>query len=63
MTELSRADGVNRPSARLGPQGNLRASDWLYRSRAASLLWLLARLWLGYPRRSRRLSQSADIKL
>jgi hypothetical protein len=48
VTELIRADGVNGPSARLGPQGNLRAADWLYRSRAASLLWLAARLWLGY---------------
>ena len=48
MSELIRADDVNRPSARLGPQGNLWAADWLYRSRAASLLWLIARLWLGY---------------
>ncbi len=48
MTELIRADGVNGPSARLGPRGNLRAADWLYRSKAASLLWLVARLWLGY---------------
>ena len=48
MSELIRADDVNCRSARLGPQGNLRAADWLYRSRAASLLWLIARLWLGY---------------
>jgi len=48
VTELIRADDVNGPSAQLGPQGNLRAADWLYRSRAASLLWLIARLWLGY---------------
>ncbi|MGD0705389.1 MAG: DoxX family protein [Trebonia sp.] len=27
---------------------NLRAADWLYRSKAASVLWLVARLWLGY---------------
>jgi thiosulfate dehydrogenase (quinone) large subunit len=27
---------------------NLRAADWLYRSKAASVLWLAARLWLGY---------------
>lgn len=27
---------------------NLHVSDWLYRSREASLLWLVARLWLGY---------------
>jgi thiosulfate dehydrogenase [quinone] large subunit len=31
-----------------GPSGNLRVADWLYRSKAASLLWLVARLWLGY---------------
>ena len=31
-----------------GPPGNIRASDWLYRSRAASVLWLVARVWLGY---------------
>jgi thiosulfate dehydrogenase (quinone) large subunit len=30
------------------PSGNLRASDWLYRSKAASVVWLVARLWLGY---------------
>ena len=27
---------------------NLRAADWLFRSRAASVLWLVARVWLGY---------------
>jgi thiosulfate dehydrogenase (quinone) large subunit len=27
---------------------NLRITDWLYRSKTASVLWLLARLWLGY---------------
>jgi thiosulfate dehydrogenase [quinone] large subunit len=31
-----------------GPSGNLRFADWLYRSKAASVLWLVARLWLGY---------------
>jgi thiosulfate dehydrogenase [quinone] large subunit len=31
-----------------GYSGNIRAADWLYRSRAASVLWLVARLWLGY---------------
>jgi len=30
------------------PAGNLRIADWLYRSKAASVLWLVARLWLGY---------------
>jgi len=28
--------------------GNLRMADWLYRSKAAGLLWLVVRLWLGY---------------
>ena len=27
---------------------NLHVSDWLFRSREASLLWLVVRLWLGY---------------
>lgn len=27
---------------------NVRVADWLYRSRGASLLWLVVRLWLGY---------------
>jgi thiosulfate dehydrogenase (quinone) large subunit len=27
---------------------NLRFADWLYRSKAASVVWLVARLWLGY---------------
>ncbi len=31
-----------------GTSGNLRFADWLYRSKAASVLWLVARLWLGY---------------
>ena len=31
-----------------GPTGNLRFADWLFRSKAASVLWLVARLWLGY---------------
>ena len=30
------------------PTGNVRMADWLYRSKAAGLLWLVARLWLGY---------------
>jgi hypothetical protein len=42
-------------TAAAGPAGtppaeprNLRAADWLYRSKAASVLWLVARIWLGY---------------
>jgi thiosulfate dehydrogenase [quinone] large subunit len=31
-----------------GDRRNLAAADWLFRSRAASVLWLVARLWLGY---------------
>ena len=30
------------------PSGNLRFADWLFRAKAASVLWLVARLWLGY---------------
>jgi thiosulfate dehydrogenase [quinone] large subunit len=26
----------------------LRVADWLFRSQAASVIWLVARLWLGY---------------
>jgi thiosulfate dehydrogenase [quinone] large subunit len=43
------------PTAEVNPAGtppagrrNLRTADWLYRSKAASVLWLVARLWLGY---------------
>ena len=28
--------------------GNVRVADWLFRAKAASVLWLAARLWLGY---------------
>jgi thiosulfate dehydrogenase [quinone] large subunit len=27
---------------------NLRVADWLYRSSAASVIWLAVRMWLGY---------------
>jgi thiosulfate dehydrogenase [quinone] large subunit len=30
------------------PSGNLRFADWLFRAKAASVLWLTVRLWLGY---------------
>jgi len=39
--------GEGLPAA-TGPPGNLRAANWLYRSKPASVLWLVARLWLGY---------------
>jgi len=32
----------------LTPNRNLRLTDWLYRSSAASIIWLAVRLWLGY---------------
>ena len=37
VTGLIRADGANRPVGTGGATGNLRAGDWLRRSRAASL--------------------------
>jgi thiosulfate dehydrogenase (quinone) large subunit len=42
MIGLTRGDGTADAT------GNLRAADWFYRSKAASVLWLVARLWLGY---------------
>jgi thiosulfate dehydrogenase [quinone] large subunit len=30
------------------PRDNLRLADWLYRSSAASFIWLVVRVWLGY---------------
>jgi thiosulfate dehydrogenase [quinone] large subunit len=30
------------------PAHNLHVSDWLFRSREASFLWLVVRMWLGY---------------
>src|SRR5580700_6540520 len=30
------------------PVHNLHVSDWLFRSREASFLWLVVRFWLGY---------------
>jgi thiosulfate dehydrogenase (quinone) large subunit len=46
----SRGTATARGSTRglLGGRGNVRAADWLYRSRVASVLWLVARVWLGY---------------
>jgi thiosulfate dehydrogenase [quinone] large subunit len=42
MNGLIGADGT------IGDSRNLRAADWFYRSKTASVLWLVARLWLGY---------------
>src|ERR1700678_3973265 len=36
----------SRPPA--DSSGNVRIADWLYRSKPASVLWLVARVWLGY---------------
>jgi thiosulfate dehydrogenase (quinone) large subunit len=44
----SHATAGGSASGLLGGRGNVRAADWLYRSRVASVLWLVARLWLGY---------------
>jgi thiosulfate dehydrogenase (quinone) large subunit len=43
----SGAPGTVHVAAESSP-GNLRVADWLFRSKAASVLWLVARLWLGY---------------
>lgn len=41
--------GTPESSVRPAPgTGNLKMADWLYRSKAASVVWLAARLWLGY---------------
>ncbi|HXL92151.1 MAG TPA: DoxX family membrane protein [Streptosporangiaceae bacterium] len=42
---LSRHRG---PPPTATPAGNVRIADWLYRSKPASVLWLVARVWLGY---------------
>jgi thiosulfate dehydrogenase [quinone] large subunit len=46
------ASGVGAPGSEggilEGPSGNLRFANWLFRSKAAGVLWLVARLWLGY---------------
>ena len=34
--------------AAISPARSPNFSDWLYRSSAASLIWLVVRLWLGY---------------
>jgi thiosulfate dehydrogenase [quinone] large subunit len=39
---------LNDPVYTAGATGNVRAADWFYRSKTASVLWLVARLWLGY---------------
>jgi thiosulfate dehydrogenase [quinone] large subunit len=43
VTAEDSADGTPEAS-----RGNLRLADWFYRSRTASVLWLVARIWLGY---------------
>jgi hypothetical protein len=46
--EGATVDLTGAPAGSAGGWGNVRAADWLYRSRTASVLWLVARLWLGY---------------
>ena len=50
MTTQTPRDALPAEAGPVQPAGrrNLRAADWLYRSKAASVLWLVARLWLGY---------------
>jgi thiosulfate dehydrogenase (quinone) large subunit len=43
MASRSQDDGTFNPQSH-----NLRLADWLFRSSAASLIWLVVRLWLGY---------------
>jgi thiosulfate dehydrogenase (quinone) large subunit len=43
VASRSKNDGSLNP-----PNHNLRIADWLFRSSAASLIWLVVRLWLGY---------------
>ncbi|MDQ1361313.1 MAG: thiosulfate dehydrogenase (quinone) large subunit [Acidimicrobiaceae bacterium] len=44
--------GGDRPGSPVGTpvsgRRNLKVADWLFRSKAASIIWLVARLWLGY---------------
>jgi thiosulfate dehydrogenase [quinone] large subunit len=53
-TEDLAAGGETPPSPRVddgrvpGHEHNLRFADWLYRSRAASIIWLAVRVVLGY---------------
>ena len=48
MNGLIEPEGVNGQVDKVGTYGNVRAADWFYRSKVASVLWLVARLWLGY---------------
>ncbi len=48
MNGIIRPDYVDDSDGMIGTSGNIRAADWFYRSKIASVLWLAARLWLGY---------------
>jgi thiosulfate dehydrogenase (quinone) large subunit len=53
QTPGSTAAPERGPSRHRGPppadrSGNVRIADWLFRSKPASVLWLVARVWLGY---------------
>jgi thiosulfate dehydrogenase [quinone] large subunit len=49
-TESSRGTVTtgSAPGTASAARHNFRAADWLYRSKAASIIWLVARVWLGY---------------
>jgi thiosulfate dehydrogenase [quinone] large subunit len=47
-TESFEFPGTFDPLVSSEQNHNLRLSDWLYRSRQASVIWLVVRLWLGY---------------
>ena len=47
-TESPGFPGAAEPAVASWKNHNLRISDWLYRSRQASVIWLVVRLWLGY---------------
>ena len=44
MNGLIEPGGANGPVDTAGTSGNVRAADWFYRSKIASVLWLAARL-------------------
>ena len=45
----SRSDGADAPDGTLRSSvHNLALADWFFRSSAASLIWLVVRVWLGY---------------
>src|ERR1700683_5252699 len=41
-------NGLSGGDAAVEGSGNLRGADWFHPAKVAIVLWLLARLWLGY---------------